>query len=127
MNRTTISRFALSAIAISLWAQQGFAQQNEQTQIVSANRFQQPVSSVMALTRLVEWLTLLPRAKRTERRWERAWVRWDIKIITVPRSKNWVKIPGLRWWAITLIRTVLMSRLATLMLIIRLSPTVMVI
>jgi len=39
MTKKTASLFALSATAISLWAQYGFAQGNDDTQIVTANRF----------------------------------------------------------------------------------------
>ena len=53
MNKTTASLFAFSATAISLWAQNGFAQENDDTQIVTANRFAQPVSSVLASTTVV--------------------------------------------------------------------------
>ena len=45
---------ASSATAICLWAQNGFAQDsNEQTQVVTANRFQQPVNTVLAPTEVV--------------------------------------------------------------------------
>ncbi|KGL54070.1 vitamin B12/cobalamin outer membrane transporter [Pantoea ananatis] len=53
MSKTKASLFAFSATAISLWAQNGFAQGNDDTQIVTANRFQQPVSSVLAPTTVV--------------------------------------------------------------------------
>ncbi|MGV3345684.1 TonB-dependent vitamin B12 receptor BtuB [Enterobacteriaceae bacterium LUAb1] len=43
----------LSVAASSFWIQQGVAQQDERTQIVTANRFQQPVSSVLAPTEIV--------------------------------------------------------------------------
>lgn len=39
---------AFSATAISLWAQNGFAQDAENTLVTTANRFAQPVSSVLA-------------------------------------------------------------------------------
>lgn len=48
MRKTSASLSAFSATAISLWVQSGYAQQNDDTQIVTANRFQQPVSSVLA-------------------------------------------------------------------------------
>lgn len=45
---------AFSATAISLWAQNGFTQDNkEETLIVTANRFAQPISSVLASTTVV--------------------------------------------------------------------------
>lgn len=51
-NKNTL--LAFSATAISLWAQNGFAQvSNEETQVVTANRFAQPVSSVLAPTTVV--------------------------------------------------------------------------
>ena len=53
MIKTKASLFALSATAISLWAQNGFAQQNDDMQVVTANRFAQPVSSVLAPTTVV--------------------------------------------------------------------------
>ncbi|WP_147200297.1 TonB-dependent vitamin B12 receptor BtuB [Pantoea sp. CCBC3-3-1] len=43
---------AFSATAISLWAQNGFAQ-NSETLVTTANRFAQPVSSVLAPTTVV--------------------------------------------------------------------------
>lgn len=48
MKITSASLFALSATALSLWAPSGYARQNDNTQLVTANRFQQPVSSVLA-------------------------------------------------------------------------------
>ncbi|MCZ4059843.1 TonB-dependent vitamin B12 receptor BtuB [Pantoea sp. LMR881] len=51
--KTKASLCAFSATAISLWAQNGFAQVNDDTQIVTANRFAQPVSSVLAPTTVV--------------------------------------------------------------------------
>ena len=54
MITTKNSLLAFSATAISLWAQNGFAQDsNEETQVVTANRFEQPVSSVLAPTTVV--------------------------------------------------------------------------
>ncbi|MGG6100730.1 TonB-dependent vitamin B12 receptor BtuB [Pantoea allii] len=53
MSKTKASLFAFSATAISLWAQNGVAQGSDDTQIVTANRFQQPVSSVLASTSVV--------------------------------------------------------------------------
>ncbi|QDY43408.1 TonB-dependent vitamin B12 receptor BtuB [Candidatus Pantoea soli] len=53
MKNTHAPLFALSATALSLWAQYGHALQNDDTQIVTANRFQQPVSSVLASTSVV--------------------------------------------------------------------------
>ena len=53
MIKTKELLFASSATAISLWAQNGFAQGNDDTQIVTANRFVQPVSSVLAPTTVV--------------------------------------------------------------------------
>ncbi|WP_312180769.1 TonB-dependent vitamin B12 receptor BtuB [Pantoea sp. CTOTU46764] len=53
MKKTHASLFAFSATALSLWAQFGYAQQNDDTQIVTANRFAQPVSSVLAPTSVV--------------------------------------------------------------------------
>ena len=53
MKTTHASLFAFSATALSLWAQSGYAQQNDDTQIVTANRFLQPVSSVLAPTTVV--------------------------------------------------------------------------
>ncbi|MFH8136100.1 TonB-dependent vitamin B12 receptor BtuB [Pantoea osteomyelitidis] len=53
MIKTKASLFAFSATAISLWAQNGFAQQNDDMQVVTANRFAQPVSSVLAPTTVV--------------------------------------------------------------------------
>ncbi len=54
MITTKNSLLAFSATAISLWAQNGFAQEsNEETQVVTANRFEQPVSSVLAPTTVV--------------------------------------------------------------------------
>ncbi|QGU89400.1 TonB-dependent vitamin B12 receptor BtuB [Erwinia sorbitola] len=44
---------AFSATAISLWAQNGFAQNSDNTQVVTANRFQQPVNTVLAPTTIV--------------------------------------------------------------------------
>ncbi|MGD9426372.1 TonB-dependent vitamin B12 receptor BtuB [Pantoea sp. NSTU24] len=48
MIKKTLSLCALSATAISLWAQNGDAQANDETQIVTANRFAEPVSDVLA-------------------------------------------------------------------------------
>ncbi len=48
MKTTSASLFAFSATAISFWAPSGYARQNDDTQIVTANRFQQPVNSVLA-------------------------------------------------------------------------------
>jgi vitamin B12 transporter len=53
MKKTHASLFAFSATALSLWAQFGYAQQIDDTQIVTANRFAQPVSSVLASTSVV--------------------------------------------------------------------------
>jgi len=53
MTKKTASLFALSATAISLWTQNGFAQGNDDTQIVTANRFAEPVSGVLAPTTVV--------------------------------------------------------------------------
>ncbi len=53
---TTMNKllFAFSATAIALWAQYGFAQENnEETLVVTANRFQQPVNTVLAPTTVV--------------------------------------------------------------------------
>ncbi|MEI2267488.1 TonB-dependent vitamin B12 receptor BtuB [Erwinia sp. CGal63] len=44
---------AYSATALSLWAQYGFAQEAETTLVTTANRFAQPVSSVLAPTTVV--------------------------------------------------------------------------
>ncbi|WLS78764.1 TonB-dependent vitamin B12 receptor BtuB [Erwinia pyri] len=44
---------AFSATAISLWAQNGFAQDADTTLVTTANRFAQPVSSVLAPTTVV--------------------------------------------------------------------------
>lgn len=44
---------AFSATAISLWAQNGFAQDADNTLVTTANRFAQPVSSVLAPTTVV--------------------------------------------------------------------------
>lgn len=54
MITTKNTLLAFSATAISLWAQNGFAQDsNQETQVVTANRFAQPVSSVLAPTTVV--------------------------------------------------------------------------
>ena len=53
MKNHSASLFAFSATALALWAQPGFAQDNDDTQIVTANRFAQPVSSVLAPTTVV--------------------------------------------------------------------------
>lgn len=53
MMKIKASLCAFSATAIPLWAQYSFAQQNDDVQIVTANRFQQPVSSVLAPTTVV--------------------------------------------------------------------------
>ncbi|WP_312241822.1 TonB-dependent vitamin B12 receptor BtuB [Pantoea sp.] len=53
MIKTKASLFAFSATAVSLWAQNGFAQQTNDMQVVTANRFAQPVSSVLAPTTVV--------------------------------------------------------------------------
>ncbi|MDN4628268.1 TonB-dependent vitamin B12 receptor BtuB [Erwinia sp. BC051422] len=45
--------FAFSATALSLWAQYGFAQDADSTLVTTANRFAQPVSSVLAPTTVV--------------------------------------------------------------------------
>lgn len=45
--------FAFSATAIALWAQYGFAQDSETTQVVTANRIQQPVNTVLAPVEVV--------------------------------------------------------------------------
>ncbi|WP_017348786.1 TonB-dependent vitamin B12 receptor BtuB [Pantoea sp. A4] len=52
MNKSNTTLCAFSATALSLWAAYGFAQDDD-TQIVTANRFQQPVSSVLAPTTVV--------------------------------------------------------------------------
>ncbi|PKH19148.1 vitamin B12/cobalamin outer membrane transporter [Enterobacterales bacterium CwR94] len=44
--------FAFSAMTLALWSQYGVAQKNDEV-VVSANRFQQPVSSVLAPTSVV--------------------------------------------------------------------------
>jgi vitamin B12 transporter len=48
MKKHSASLFAFSATALALWAQPGFAQNDDDTQVVTANRFAQPVSSVLA-------------------------------------------------------------------------------
>ncbi|WP_455815025.1 TonB-dependent vitamin B12 receptor BtuB [Pseudomonas graminis] len=55
MITTKNTLLAFSATAISLWAQNGFAQDSnkEETQVVTANRFQQPVNTVLAPTEIV--------------------------------------------------------------------------
>ncbi|MGJ0129572.1 TonB-dependent vitamin B12 receptor BtuB [Pantoea sp. ARC607] len=53
MTKKTLSLCALGATAISLWAQNGYAQANDETQIVTANRFAEPVSGVLAPTTVV--------------------------------------------------------------------------
>ncbi|MDZ7276900.1 TonB-dependent vitamin B12 receptor BtuB [Pantoea eucrina] len=53
MKKYAFSLFAFSATALSLWASFGYAQQQDDTQLVTANRFQQPVSSVLAPTVVV--------------------------------------------------------------------------
>ncbi|RAP70652.1 hypothetical protein [Candidatus Erwinia dacicola] len=54
MMTTKDTLLAFSTTAISLWAQNGFAQDsNEATQVVTANRFAQPISSVLAPTTVV--------------------------------------------------------------------------
>ncbi|MBK0004814.1 TonB-dependent vitamin B12 receptor BtuB [Erwinia sp. S38] len=54
MKKMNKSLFAFSATAIALWAQYGFAQDNkEETQVVTANRFQQPINTVLAPTTVV--------------------------------------------------------------------------
>ncbi len=53
MIKTKPSLLALSVAAVSLWAQPGFAQQNDDQLVVTANRFAQPVSSVLASTTVV--------------------------------------------------------------------------
>ena len=54
MIKTKASLLAFGATAISLWAQHSLAQgNNDDTQIVTANRFAQPVSSVLASTTVV--------------------------------------------------------------------------
>ena len=53
MIKTKPSLLALSVAAVSLWAQPGFAQQNDDELVVTANRFAQPVSSVLAPTTVV--------------------------------------------------------------------------
>lgn len=53
MKNNKTSLLAFSATAISLWAQNGFAQDAEQTLVTTANRFAQPVSSVLAPTTVV--------------------------------------------------------------------------
>lgn len=50
-NKTPL--LAFSATAISLWAQSGFAQDADNTLVTTANRFAQPVSSVLAPTTVV--------------------------------------------------------------------------
>lgn len=50
-NKTKLVAF--SATAISLWAQNGFAQDSDNTLVTTANRFAQPVSSVLAPTTVV--------------------------------------------------------------------------
>lgn len=51
INKTPL--LAFSATAISLWAQNGFAQDADNTLVTTANRFAQPVSSVLAPTTVV--------------------------------------------------------------------------
>ncbi|MGB9094880.1 TonB-dependent vitamin B12 receptor BtuB [Erwinia sp.] len=51
INKTPL--LAFSATAISLWAQNGFAQNADNTLVTTANRFAQPVSSVLAPTTVV--------------------------------------------------------------------------
>ncbi|MEM6162494.1 TonB-dependent vitamin B12 receptor BtuB [Erwinia sp. P6884] len=53
MNNNKTTLLAFSATAISLWAQNGFAQEAEPTLVTTANRFAQPVSSVLAPTTVV--------------------------------------------------------------------------
>ncbi|WP_312063880.1 TonB-dependent vitamin B12 receptor BtuB [Pantoea septica] len=53
MKKHSASLFAFSATALALWAQPGFAQDNDDTQVVTANRFAQPASSVLAPTTVV--------------------------------------------------------------------------
>ncbi|KQN63358.1 TonB-dependent vitamin B12 receptor BtuB [Erwinia sp. Leaf53] len=54
MNKMNKSLFAFSATALALWAQYGYAQESrEAEQVVTANRFEQPVSSVLAPTTVV--------------------------------------------------------------------------
>nr|MBA2817809.1 vitamin B12/cobalamin outer membrane transporter [Candidatus Pantoea persica] len=53
MKNHSASLFAFSATALALWAQPGFTQDNDDTQVVTANRFAQPVSSVLAPTTVV--------------------------------------------------------------------------
>ncbi|WP_437614351.1 TonB-dependent vitamin B12 receptor BtuB [Erwinia sp. V71] len=53
MMKSKPSLLALSVAAVSLWAQPGFAQQNDDELVVTANRFAQPVSSVLASTTVV--------------------------------------------------------------------------
>jgi len=53
MKKHSASLFAFSATALALWAQPGFAQDNDDTQVVTANRFAQPASSVLASTTVV--------------------------------------------------------------------------
>ncbi|QKJ88993.1 Vitamin B12 transporter BtuB [Paramixta manurensis] len=53
MIKTKNSLWAFGATAISLWAQNGFAQENGDAVVVTANRFAQPVSSVLAPTTVV--------------------------------------------------------------------------
>jgi len=53
MIKTKTSLLAFSATAISLWAQNGFAQQNDDALVVTANRFAQPISTVLAPTTVV--------------------------------------------------------------------------
>ncbi|HAB75535.1 MAG TPA: vitamin B12/cobalamin outer membrane transporter, partial [Pantoea sp.] len=53
MKKYSASLFAFSATALALWAQPGFAQGNDDTQVVTANRFAQPASSVLAPTTVV--------------------------------------------------------------------------
>ena len=52
MNKSNTTLCAFSATALSLWAAYGYAQDDD-TQIVTANRFAQPVSSVLAPTTVV--------------------------------------------------------------------------
>ena len=53
MMKTKASLCAFSATAISLWAQTSVAQQSHDPLVVTANRFAQPVSSVLAPTTVV--------------------------------------------------------------------------
>lgn len=53
MLTTKNTLLAFSATAISLWAQNGFAQDSDNQLVVTANRFAQPVSTVLASTTVV--------------------------------------------------------------------------